>query len=149
MMMKPEKVGMLARASIAMLALSCRPPAVIAQSSACLSADPLASSFVSSVRALYADPRIDSTKWKSSGFPFTTGAAISLVTDNKTCASAVKAFNQSSKRANTPQAVTQLYVARIGSTGYVVMFPQETGPGEWRTYYWFTTRWVLKQQMAG
>jgi hypothetical protein len=147
--MSPFAARMLCRASVAILALSCRPPAAIALSSACLTADPLASSFVGSVRALYSDPRIDATKWLAAGFPYATGNSISLVTNSKTCESAVQAFNQASQRANTPQAVTQVYVAKIGSTGYVVMSSQETGPGEWRSYYWFTTKWILKQQMAG
>lgn len=130
-------------------AAGCVPPPVLGQSSACLTADPLGGSFIGSLQALYADPRIDSVKWKAQGFPFATGTAISLVTDSRICASAVKAFNQASQRANTPGAVTQVYVAKIGSGGYVVMSSQETGPGEWRSYYWFTTKWVLKQQMAG
>jgi hypothetical protein len=130
-------------------ALGCVPPAALGQSSACLTADPRGSTFIGNLRALYADPRIDSLRWKAEGFPFATDTAIRLVTDNETCLSAVTAFNQASQRIGTPGAVTQVYVARVGSTGYVVMSPQETGPGEWYTNYWFTPKWVLKQQMAG
>ena len=123
------------------------PPAALGHSSACLTADPGA--FIGNLRAYYADPRIDSLRWKAAGFPFATDTAIRLVTNNRTCTSAVKAFNQASQRINTPGAVTQVYVARVGSTGYVAMSPQETGPGEWYTEFWFTLKWVLKQQMAG
>jgi hypothetical protein len=130
-------------------ALGSVPPAALGQSSACLTAEPHGSTFVGNLRSLYADSRIDSLRWKAEGFPFATGTAISLVTDHKTCTSAVKAFNQASQRANTPGAVSQVYVARIGSSGYVVMTPQETGPGEWYSNYWFTTKWVLKQRMVG
>jgi hypothetical protein len=129
-------------------ALGCVPPAALGQSSVCLTADPSGSTFIGNLRAYYADPRIDSLRWKAASFPFATDTAIRLVTDNKTCTSAVKAFNQASQRANTPGAVTQVYVARIGSTGYVVMSPQETGPGEWYTHFWFTSKWVLKQQIG-
>ena len=130
-------------------ALGCVPPAALGQSSACLTADARGSTLIGKLRALYSDPRIDSLRWKAAGFPFATDTAIRLVTDNRTCTSAVKAFNQASQRINTPGAVTQVYVARVGSTGYVVMSPQETGPGEWYTNFWFTLKWVLKQQMAG
>jgi hypothetical protein len=80
-------------------ALGCVPPAALGQSSACLTADPSGITFIGNLRAYYADPRIDSLRWKAANFPFATDTAIRLVTDNKTCTSAVKAF-QSSKSAH-------------------------------------------------
>lgn len=129
-------------------AASCAPTTALGQSNSCLTAVPDGTIFLGSLRRLYADPTIDSVKWKSAGFPFATGSAISLVTDNRICSAAVKAFNDASKLTGTPDAVSQVYVAKIGSTGYVVMTPQENPPGEWHTGYWFTTKWVLKQQLG-
>lgn len=44
-------------------------------------------------------------------------------------------------------AVTQVYVARIGATGYVVRFPEDWS-GEWTILSWFDNKWVFKQQLA-
>lgn len=136
-------------ALVVIASVACRPPSALGQSGACLTAEPMRSGFLGSVRFIYEDPKIDSIKWKAAGFPFARGAAITIVTTNNTCKSAVAAFNKQSGRTGTPQAVTQVYVAKIGSTGYVVMTPQEGTNGEWQTHYWFNTKWVFKQEMGG
>src|SRR5690349_19351011 len=77
-------------------ALACRPPAVLGQSGACLTADPMGGAFIGSMRRLYANPAIDSIQWKQGGFPFATGSAITLVTSNSTCSAALKAYKKAS-----------------------------------------------------
>ena len=123
--------------------LACRPPPALGQTSACLTTEPRATSFLGSVRHWYGLVGADSSQWKANGFPFATGSAITLVTDTATCSLAVTAYNQASGRAGTARAVTQVYVAKVGSTGYVVTTTQGA-TGEWTSYLTFDKRWRSK-----
>ncbi len=130
------------------MVMACMPPAAMAQAPVCLTEDPTAAVLVGSLRKLYADPAIDSTSWKNAGFPFATGSAIALETSDSVCSLAVTAYNLAAGIGNTPEALSQAYVARIGATGYVVSSPRAQ-VGEWRTRFWFDTAWVFKQVMKG
>jgi hypothetical protein len=124
------------------------PPPVLGQSSPCLSAQPTAGNFIHSLRRHYAQIGADSTAWKANGTPYATGSAITLVTDSTTCASALDAYNTASGRAGTEDAATQVYVARIGTTGYVVTTTQGA-TGDWLTFYYFDNDWHFKTSAMG
>jgi hypothetical protein len=126
----------------------CPPPALLGQSNPCLTAEPRAEAFINGLRQQYEDIGADSTAWQAHGAPFATGSAITLVTDSTTCAAALTAYNTASGRAGTDDAATQVYVARIGTTEYVVMTTQRAS-GEWVTLYFFDSDWHLKDSLLG
>jgi hypothetical protein len=45
-------------------------------------------------------------------------------------------------------AVQALFVARIGSSGYVIMHPRDN-IGEWQAHLYFDNQWVYKSSVAG
>ena len=113
--------------------VACRPPAVLGQTSACVTGD-RADAVIATLRRAY-------------GYP--ANAALAVVSQAKTCQSAVKAFNAVSGLTNKPGAVTQAVVVSVADTEYVVMSPQEQTSGEWRSLMWFTKRWALKRELPG
>ena len=128
------------------LAVACRPPSALGQGGACLTSQTSADTFLSKLRKLYGRVGADSAQWKTAGFPFATGSAITLVSNSATCDSAVTAYNTAEGITGTQYAVSQLYVARIGTMGYVAS-PAQRLNSEWTTYVWFDNTWVFKQRM--
>jgi hypothetical protein len=133
----------MALAAVLLLGGTACAPLVGQTTTACITKDPDKTYFITTLRIMYDSVGADSVAWKANGYPFATGAAISLVTSKSTCSSALAAYNRQSRRA-----VTQVLVAKLGSTGYVVMSPQDR-TGEWGSYMWFDTKWSFKGTLAG
>lgn len=129
-----------------MLVVACRPPSVLGQGGSCLTSQASADVFLGTVRKLYSQVGADSVQWKATGFPFATGSAITLVTSTATCDSAVTAYNTAAGTTGTQYAVSQLYVARIGTMGHVAT-PTKGPSNERTTYIWFNNQWDFKQRM--
>jgi hypothetical protein len=119
----------------------CATAIAMSQTSSCLTSESGSTAFIGQLRRLYSNTSIDSSTWKQQGFPFATGNAIALVTNDSTCAVGAEAYLQAGGR----QGVTQAFVAAIGTTGYVVA-PPSTGPG---VLYWFDSNWTFKQRAQG
>jgi hypothetical protein len=121
------------------VAVACRPPAALGQSPVCSTAEPGASLLIGGLRRLYENPAIDSAAWKQGGMPFARGSAITLVTNDSTCAAALQAYNQ---LGGSP--VSQVYVAAVGTTGYVVRAPLPGGGSAGMT--WLDSNWIFKSR---
>jgi hypothetical protein len=123
------------------------PVAISAQTSPCLTTSPDAETFITSVQAAYGSFGADSVDWKAGGNPFAPIDSISLVTDSLVCAAAVSAYNSHFNYTGAA-AVQALFVARIGSSGYVIMHPRDN-IGEWQAHLYFDNQWVYKSSVAG
>ena len=114
-----------------------------AQASPCLTTEPGASHYLSFVRGSYTSFGADSTLWQAGGSPFSTdSAAITLVTDSTTCASAVTAYNAHYDLAGET-AARALLVVRVGTSGYVTIDPGDRA-GEWIQATYWDANWAFK-----
>jgi len=118
------------------------------QTSPCLTAQPRAGNFIYGLRKQYSRVGADSIGWKANGIPYATGSAITLVSDSTTCAAALNAYNTTAASEGSTHTATQVYVARIGTSGYVVMTTQ-FAVGEWTVWYYFDNDWNLKTSVMG
>lgn len=129
---------------ICLVTWGCTPPRLLAQSHACSADQDVGNSFLASVRLAYSDVRSDSIGWQASDFPFATGEDIQLVTSGPTCSAAVSAINQQYAAWGTQVVVSEVWVVRIGTTGYVVTTNEGAAHGR-RPWYYFDEQWVFKQ----
>lgn len=126
--------------------LSCMPPSALGQSGSCLTDPQGEEGIVLEVRRIYATA--DSATLVSSGHPFASGSSVALATSSPTCDAAVAAYNRDTGLAGTPQAVTQLYVLLLGSSGFVVINPAEQAAGR-AVFRVYLSDWQLKQTLQG
>jgi hypothetical protein len=112
--------------ALVILALACRPPAAVGQAAACVTNDD-ADLVVVALRK---------------GYGFNAADALTVVTNEAKCTSAVTAFNAALKLAGTPRAVTKAVVISASDTQYVVWSRDQVTHGE-RALLWFSPTWTL------
>jgi hypothetical protein len=119
--------------------LACVPPALRGQSTPCVATGPdTLSDAVWNMRRRYNGP--DSATTINAGRLWASRNQIYAVTDSTTCVQAVAAYNAAT---NTPGAVTEAYVVRIGNGAFVVV-DQVAAPGGRHAYWLFSPAWALQ-----
>jgi hypothetical protein len=119
--------------------LACVPQVLRGQSTPCVATGPdTLSDAVWNMRRRYNGP--DSATTVNAGGLWASRNQIYAVADSATCVQGVPAYNAAT---NTPGAVSQAYVVRIGTSGYVVV-DQVAAPSGRHAYWLFNSSWQLQ-----
>lgn len=120
--------------------LACMPPVLRGQGSPCVATSPdTLSEAVRNTRSRYGGP--DSATTVGISGRWAPRNQIYAVTDSATCAQGVAAYNAAT---NTPGAISQAYVVRVGTGAFVVVDPV-AAPSSRHAYWLFNTGWQLQE----
>lgn len=130
----------------ALMLCACVPPSAFGQGSSCLADAQGDEGWLLEVRRIYA--AADSASLISAGHPWAREASITTVTSSAVCDLAVTAHNRDRGIAGTTSARVAVLVFSIGSTGYVVVDPDEIIDSI-NVFRIYTPNWDILQTLMG